>query len=462
MEALRTRIFGDRPSPAERTSDARASHSVDGKAGQQQLAYARSAAISVAPRIVAINLGIDFGTSFTKVCYRDVGTEESGVVAIGQGLRKALLPTLVTVSQSGHLSLSEAGTCPAASVAVNYLKMRLAGTVIGDRFPEVAGIDLNQPDSIKALAAWFLASVIVRNQDWIRLNEKSRLKNRTPVWSANVGVPVEHYDSKALAIFEEVLRVAWLWAKDDRIPVALRAALEEYRITLERIEGEITDFHAIPEIAAAVQSFVMSREAVPGIYVYFDIGGGTIDGVAFNYLNYGGERRINFYSGKVEPLGVSAIGAAINGNNGEELNAITLETLLNKIPRDIHDHYVYRVRRLVAGVIMTAKKKDGRNWQVDAIQNSDYERKFIGQLSPQRMRPLIVFVGGGGSRSAWYCSTISSTYKEFRHDSAGIPPYKMVNVPSPKDFKMRESDEGDFTRFAISSGYPSRLEKVPK
>jgi hypothetical protein len=238
--------------------------------------------------------------------------------------------------------------------------------------------------------------------------------------------------------------------------------LEEYRITLERIEGEITDFHAIPEIAAAVQSFVMSREAVPGIYVYFDIGGGTIDGVAFNYLNYGGERRINFYSGKVEPLGVSAIGAAINGNNGEELNAITLETLLNKIPRDIHDHYVYRVRRLVAGVIMTAKKKDGRNWQVDAIQNSDYERKFIGQLSPQRMRPLIVFVGGGGSRSAWYCSTISSTYKEFRHDSAGIPPYKMVNVPSPKDFKMRESDEGDFTRFAISSGYPSRLEKVPK
>jgi hypothetical protein len=161
---------------------------------------------------------------------------------------------------------------------------------------------------------------------------------------------------------------------------------------------------------------------------------------------------LNFYSGKVEPLGVSAIGAAINSNNGEELNAITLESLLNKIPRDVHDHYVYRVRCLVAGVVMTAKKKDGRNWQVDAIQNSDYERKFIGQLSPQRMRPLIVFIGGGGSRSAWYCSTISSTYKEFRHHSAGIPPYKMVNVPSPKDFRMGVSDEGDFTRFAISYG----------
>jgi hypothetical protein len=105
---------------------------------------------------------------------------------------------------------------------------------------------------------------------------------------------------------------------------------------------------------------------------------------------------------------------------------------------------------------MTAKKKDGR-----AIQNSDYERKFIGQLSSQRMRPLNVFVGGGGSRSAWYCSTISSTYKEFRHDSAGLPPYKMVNMPSPKDFTAREADEGDYTPFAISYGL-CRLVKVPK
>jgi hypothetical protein len=196
----------------------------------------------------------------------------------------------------------------------------------------------------------------------------------------------------------------------------------------------------------------MSREAVPGIYVYFDIGGGTVDGVAFNYLNYGGERRINFYSGKVEPLGVSAIGSAINANNGDELDATILESLLRRCSADIYDDYAYRVRRLVAGVVMTAKMKDGRNWQVDAIQNSDYERKVIGRLSPHRMRPLIVFLGGGGSKSAWYSSTISSTYTEFQHDRAGIPPYKMLKVPSPKDFTLNGFDGGDFTRFAISYG----------
>jgi hypothetical protein len=90
--------------------------------------------------------------------------------------------------------------------------------------------------------------------------------------------------------------------------------------------------------------------------------------------------------------------------------------------------------------------------RVDAIQNSDYERKYIGQLSPHRMRPLIVFLGGGGSKSAWYSSTISSTYKEFQHDRAGIPPYKMLKVPGPKDFRISDFDGGDFTRFAISYG----------
>ena len=117
---------------------------------------------------------------------------------------------------------------------------------------------------------------------------------------------------EALPIFKEVLGVAWLWVKMANSPVTIRAALEDYQGALGRLEREVTDFHAIPEIAAAVQSFVMSREAVPGVDVYFDIGGGTIDGVAFNYLNYGGERRINFLFREGRSVVISAIGSGAN------------------------------------------------------------------------------------------------------------------------------------------------------
>lgn len=106
-----------------------------------------------------------------------------------------------------------------------------------------------------------------------------------------------------------------------------------------------------------------------------------------NYLNYDGERRINFYSGKVEPLGISAIGSALNGDSRSELDANTLEALLEKCAKELRDEYAIRVRRLVGGVVMTAKRKDGRDWQVDAIQNSDYHRKFIGRLPRQFAEP---------------------------------------------------------------------------
>ena len=56
-----------------------------------------------------------------------------------------------------------------------------------------------------------------------------------------------------------------------------------------------TDFHVVPEIAAAIQSFVYSREAAPNKYIYFDIGGGTMDGVAFRFLNIRGRQKNKFF-----------------------------------------------------------------------------------------------------------------------------------------------------------------------
>lgn len=397
-------------------------------------------------RPVAINLGIDFGTSFTKVCFRDVATEESGVVAIGAD--EAVVASVVAIAQTGRLSLG-AEAAPSVKVRVPYLKMRLAGAPIGNALPAVHGIDLNASGAIKALSAWLLATVIARSQAWVALNQSERLKGRRVVWSANVGVPVEHYDSPILKTFEEVLGVAWLWARD-AIPETLQQATGTYDDDAAGLDGEMSDFHAVAEIAAAVQSFVMSREAQEGIYVYFDIGGGTVDGVAFNYLNRQGERRINFYSGKVAPLGLAALAGSV-GSDNETLDTVRFEGVMADLDAADKQVAILKVRRLVAEVIMTAKRKDGRNWQEDAIHNADYERKFVGHLTQARMKPLIVFLGGGGSRSTWYFEAIGSTYAAFGHHNAGVPPYKLLQVPSPKDFELGDTRH-DFNRFAISYG----------
>ena len=248
---------------------------------------------------IAINLGIDFGTSFSKVCFRDVGAEHSGIVTFrSRTVESALVPSVVAIDEAGRLSIGDHSRNHGRSV--RYLKMGLAGMPIA----HVAGGELSDPEVCGALSSWYLATLTRKSQDWIERHEPERVLNRRIVWSANVGVPVEHYNSPAIETFRKTLAIAWIW-QQKAVPPDLNSTLEAYRAAQALIGGHPIDCHAVPEIAAAVQSFIISREALPGRYLYFDIGGGTVDGVAFDFISDDGERRVNFYSGKVASLGIA-------------------------------------------------------------------------------------------------------------------------------------------------------------
>ena len=283
------------------------------------------------PRETVLNVGVDFGTSYTKICFRDAGADQSGIVRLGKD-GAAIIPSIVCVAANGRLYRK--GRAPAAArlTEIPYLKMRLAGMPIENDDPAIARLNLGSGSAGRALSAWFLASVLSESRTWLETAEEQRLRNREIIWTANVGVPVEHCDSPALAVFREVLAVAWEWQRENRIPAYVAACLGAYNDDCAETDPDKSDFHVVPEIAAAVQSFVMSRSAVPGFYVYFDIGGGTVDGVAFNFANVDGTKRVNFYSGSVGPLGMAVLAK----------------------PRESDKK---KVQCLVAGVIITARKR---------------------------------------------------------------------------------------------------------
>jgi hypothetical protein len=89
--------------------------------------------------------------------------------------------------------------------------------------------------------------------------------------------------SVAIKTFNQVFDVAWQWAQKDQLLSDVKSILAAYETARTASHDHETDCHAIPEIAAAVQSFIMSREAIPGMYVYFDVGGGTVDGVGISF-----------------------------------------------------------------------------------------------------------------------------------------------------------------------------------
>jgi hypothetical protein len=408
---------------------------------------------------LAINLGIDYGTSFTKICYRDVGTEKTGIVTFREmTLEGAMIPSVVTVSNDGTLILGPSVQKVENETNICYLKMRLddlcrsdGSTALKSRLPTICGIDLNTKNAICAMATWFLATVIAKAKSRIKEKEQDLAIGRELQWSANVGVPVEYCDSPSIEIFRKVLAIAWAWESNDNIPTCLYDAIKRYQIAEDEVELDKTDCHAIPEIAAAVQSFLTSREAVPGIYVYFDIGGGTVDGVVFNYINWNGDRHINFLSGKVLPLGVSEIAARVHwgGKNVEKAlaNGAIDSSLKNKLSPISQE-----MRRLVGTVIMTAKRKDPRDWQKERIQGEMPLHNVSSRRDIAGMAPLRIFLGGGGAGSQWYKRAILSTYKENNHDSAGIPPYKLAEVPCPVDLDLGQLAKPDFRRYVVAHG----------
>lgn len=406
---------------------------------------------------VNINLGIDFGTSFTKVCYRDVGAEQSAVAVLGKH-GDAMLPTVVAVSPQGKLYLGDEAPAKSRSTMIPYLKMRLAGEALGEPLPSLLGYDLNDPKSLRILSSWFLSAVILRSQEWIKKVDEERTRGRSIVWSANVGVPVEQYDSPVLSTFQEVIRVAWSWAKSGAIPVTIDQASSAYERALASPGNGVADFHAVPEIAAAVQSFISSRDARPGVYMYFDIGGGTVDGVGFHFTKRDGEPALNFYSAKVAPLGLVALGHDSQTAESEAGAIATFDREVRRRPK--HNDFAQDLRRLVGHVVMVAKRKDNRDWRRTAIQDEFPDRKFIGDRDPKLLRPLIVFLGGGGATSRWYAETISSTHSRFQHDRNGVPHYGLVEVPVPKDLKMHGLDSTQFKRFAISYGLSIPIEEL--
>ena len=390
-----------------------------------------------------VNLGVDFGTSFTKICYRDVATGDSGILCVGGD---CFVPSVVEVGDRGALS---SGKEVDARFPVRYLKMRLAG----EQWPHDgdSGVDLKNAIVVRALAAYFLGDVIRQAKKAFVTQRKTLVEGREITWSANVGVPVEQYDSPTICVFRDVLRSAWRWVEADQLPKTIDEAVHHYT-EMESKENENPsdasqpDCHAVPEIVAGITSFITSRDARPGRYAYFDIGGGTVDGVLLGYNRYEGSPRTHCYAAKVESLGVASLAYRAFGAKGHNMEGAIAAPTLRSDVRDRLIPFRNKVQTLVAQVVV-----DGWNKDPGAL----------GSVGPTGDIELPVFVGGGGAQSGWYRKTIHDTYGSRQHANVGIPPYHIREVPRPTDLNMDDSNGAPFSRFAVAYGLSVPFEEIP-
>ncbi|MBE9011749.1 hypothetical protein IQ250_16210 [Pseudanabaenaceae cyanobacterium LEGE 13415] len=403
--------------------------------------------------ILALNLGIDFGTSFTKVCFRDIVNDRSEIVTFSDeatNLDEALLPTKIAILPDGRLltglTASEWQQHENADFSiVEFIKMRLAHFDLPQssgnwKFEQIEGA--TEAEAIEDLCAYYLSRVISRTQAWIRRNKAELILNQKVEWSANVGVPVEYCDSKAIDRFRKVLSLAWLLSNEPQTEVItlqnLHAQLQPLRAKLETAQ---IDCHAVPEIAAEVWSLINSREADTGFYVLFDVGDGTLDGCSFQYRNDQGEKKVDFYFGKVNPLGVTAFSQSLAAELGvTEIDV--KQTLFGDSKRFANQIRASKSRKAIQQLVARV-----------VLDGTDLYKEHGFQLMPHGIkRPLDIRIGGGGGQTAFYQTAIVNTYQDFQHSKRGIPEYKLASLPTPKDLDTNGIDSQEFYRFAVAYG----------
>lgn len=366
-----------------------------------------------------IFIGLDFGTSCSKVVLRDVNLRKHYAVpffGFGSG-NPFLFPSRVFIDSAGRYSLDASARNGIDSISICDIKLKL----------------LQDSRDVRYMvhAAAYLALVVRHSRGWL-LSTYRDTYNKTEIsWGLNLGLPAEKSEDEFLTDrFHALALAAANLAGDEgsiteckvasHLEVATRALSEED--PGEEDPGALSltvspDMVGVyPEIAAQVVAFVESErwdvESRPFILM-IDIGAGTVD-VSFFSVEKKGGRLFRFFKNKVAENGV----VNLHRERVSWLEHILSSKLcLNDETKVfLGDHSeltdgLIGVPPSVSSYILGLRFSDTHNIDTDFFRTRYRFQVFADVLNPvhayrvpkgEHWQALPVFICGGGSRMPLY------------------------------------------------------------
>lgn len=433
---------------------------------------AKSASGVPAHRKAMWNIGLDFGTAFTKCIARNLATNEAFVVPIGGA--QHLLPSEIIVGQSG-ICLADETINDTQLSKFHNLKMALAETASGQLDGAWAAnlrhAAESHPTSTLArkpgdLAAYFLARVIQRARAFILSRSAGFDESRGDRCFLNMAVPVAHaQDARVATEFDTSLRKAWLLAREKALCDWQQSQAAEVLSRLDTSPGQDIGCYIYPEVSANVQSYIKSRAGSDGLYLFVDVGAGTVDLSVFIYYTHPtNDRPISYVAAGVVALGSSQIeiraARRITDRTLSVLKAAgiplgsdgLLQAKLQEIIRLGKEGQ--RIEPVLFQEMQAAQKSvenDLYHREAPIIESA--RRKFRqGSRTSAQWGTLKLLIGGGGASAPLYQSAINQWFRQVSHFE---PPRKQI--PLPPDLKWPAdlppaSQANAFRRFAVAYG----------
>jgi hypothetical protein len=319
-----------------------------------------------------IKLGIDYGTSFSKIVYRDYGAAggDKAYVLLNDG--KFRIPSAIGIANKQFIfgidpsRRREGGTTWHESV-----KMRVAGELKNNFAKYCYGLLLPLPSGFSAtdLAVLSVAYLINRGKEAIRAQVRTSAEK--VVVAFTLGIPMSFFDDGELrSRYLKIARTAWALSKtlDIEYTLSFEDAGHFLQLAKQQVDeqGTVTSDSIRDWIRSEAEAAIWWPFASPSIsdgpYAQIDIGAGTtnisIFRIVAKHSSLGWQKvSVSFFGATSPPVGMDAFDKAIAewkgvanplewrgredevlfGNRGNQLVAIELQ--------QIHEAYGRTIRK---------------------------------------------------------------------------------------------------------------------
>lgn len=262
-------------------------------------------------RPVSAIIGLDFGTSASKIVVRLVGEgaeDPTFAIETPECCRidgnPYLWRTMAWVEPDGTINPWPTG----GGTPMDRLKTTL---MIGRPTETVAVAGASEAPMYLDAAIGYLAALIRYTRGWILERHAAVFRDRPVHWSLNLGLPAATYDdAKLVELYLRVACCARVLA-DSADPVnvaATRLVLKSDSVRdaarSQKTAGETLGVAVLPEVAAEVAGFARATGRADGLYTMVDVGATTLDICTFilSRRTDGGDRYDMLYA-EVRQLG---------------------------------------------------------------------------------------------------------------------------------------------------------------
>jgi hypothetical protein len=405
-------------------------------------------------------IGLDFGTRYTKVCYKFYGDERSAIAERKPGAEQgALWPSRIFIDSKNGTVHTTRTSSSSDLYELSYLKMRLKDPSAPEFGPHPRILSYLPRGSEHALAAFYLSTVIRQARAFIETREVARLKGRETRWQINLSIPAQYQDDGVAEVFRLVGEVALLWSGESNSaqPPSVSTLCERFKADAPKVAAK-KRVEVFAEIVAALFQFIQRPDTPEGVHGFLDIGGGTLDGCVFRLIREKSGPRVNVLAAKVEPLGTVAVSKK------------ALAGLYQNLDRSIEERIVTATGQHISVELPLTDSENCIQGFIGALMANARDRSpnrtlkqptTVYSSDPTRLSNSDHFIlrcSGGGSASQWYKRTIEGAYTKNNLAANGIMPFSASLIEPPSSFA--NNARTPFPRFVIAHGLSSPAEEL--